>query len=345
MCRRRRVEVVKTRLHHGRGHPLSSSLLSHFGSFSLGRARPPRIVQAPVSQRRRLRRPWRPRSLVKLPHETFLMSNGGRLPSLFAVSALPLPPPSTSATLRRFFAFTTVSPSHPRIAVSPAGEPFPRLSFFHSFVHFLFIPQRRPPSLPSCPPLTPPPPATVHGHPYLSISSSYRGVFSKGRHLSLLFSAGRSSRPNDRAGRRGAIARADASNAGLRAAATAINARIMLNIAGYLAAPRRAASILAGPPVFPGRAIAPLPSRRTAAGTRGGNGRMPAVVTLMAPDTTRGATPWKMHRDLTVATPLAGRCCNSGDAVQQVFGIVLFQWGGLSTEISVLLDRCERKAC
>lgn len=284
MCGRRRAgaQVVKTRLH--RDEPLPSSLFRLVPTLFPFQT-PPSDQPPPfglVSQRRRLRRPRRPWSVVKLPHETFLMSNGGGPPSLFAVSTLPLPPAISSP---RPFAvsFTSTLALQRRL---PRGEPFLLfLPFLPSVsVYSVVLPCFSPPF----PPFSP-------RQPYLSISW-YRGVFSKGRlflsiflspflplpislflsfspsaflsfspshsHFPSPFSSPRDSSftVNDHVGRRGAIARGRV-ECRITSGHGAINARIMLNIARLSAFPTttRVHS-------FPG----PHPSCRTAPGTRRG---------------------------------------------------------------------------
>lgn len=88
--------------------PSGSPLLAFVPAF-------PRTLPAPF-ERRRSRRPWPPLPVVKLPHETFLMSNRGDLrlfPSLsfplFPSLSLSLPP--FSLCLPQLFLFLAVHPS------------------------------------------------------------------------------------------------------------------------------------------------------------------------------------------------------------------------------------------
>lgn len=124
VCRRKRVEVVKILVCCIRArHPLlPPSLLS-----SLFIPAFPRTLPAPFERRRP--RPWPPLPVVKLPHETFLMSNRGdlrlslSLSLFFPSSTLPSSP-------------TTISLSRsPSVGLSP-------ISYFCGAFSCLSLPSR-----------------------------------------------------------------------------------------------------------------------------------------------------------------------------------------------------------
>lgn len=116
--------------------PSGSPLLAFVPAF-------PRTLPAPF-ERRRPRRPWPPLPVVKLPHETFLMSNRGDLrlfpslsfplfPSLSPPSpVLPLPPttislsrsPSVGLSLVSYFCgpFSCACPFRPAIGLFSEGR-------------------------------------------------------------------------------------------------------------------------------------------------------------------------------------------------------------------------------
>lgn len=147
VCRRKRAEVVKilVALYLFARNPLTPRLpltlsLSLFFSLalfsSLSVPASPRTLPAPFEP---APRPWRPLSVVKLPHETFLMSNHGDLRLSFSppsLSRLPSPSPPT-----QLFLFLTVRPpvllSFRTFADLPPANPllfrlavcFPRVAF------------------------------------------------------------------------------------------------------------------------------------------------------------------------------------------------------------------------
>lgn len=161
-------------------------------------------------------RPWRPLSVVKLPHETFLMSNHGDLR------------PSLSSSL-------SISPSRlSSSSLSPAPLRLPSLTLFLFKQLFLFLAVRSSVFLPfrtfaDLYPTSPVSPPTRHPP---------RGLFSEGRFSLFCFSAGlpppdfvADARTTAMVAATLAIVRRRSAECRITSGCDAINARIMLNIA------------------------------------------------------------------------------------------------------------------
>ena len=171
-----------------------------------------------------------------MPHETFLMSNGGEPPSLSLFSPILLSNLSNPLSLFLSPFFIPITTFHTRPCPIPCSIPLFISLYLRSFVDTYSVlpsasisPSRSNSAIPH--PL-PSPRSSLHSSffsLYLSISWYRGGVFEGSPH-SFVFRGALHAGVNDRVGRRGAIARCCV-ECRITSGRGAINARIMFNIA------------------------------------------------------------------------------------------------------------------